>query len=120
MIVEFIHNLELVGYLVMVEGRMPGLRIPFHQGVTFIGKFRVGTEFKNPEQLVGITEAAQIWIRYEDGRCWVTDATSTNLTSVFDHEPPTRLSTMRWMTENGTRYSLPMNCAIYGKWRIEF
>lgn len=119
MIVEFTHNLEPVGYLVMVEGRMPGLRIPFHQGVTFIGKSR--TEFKNPEQLVGIVEAAQIYIRYEDGRCWVTDASSTNQTSVFDHELPHQavydaLDDRAWyevFPADELRH-------IYGKWRVEF
>jgi len=121
MIVEFTHSEEPVGHLVMVEGRMPGLRIPFHEGVTFIGRTRCATEFKNPEQLAGIVEAAQIWIRYDDGRCWVTDATSTNPTSVFDHELPFQafedaLDDRQWYEV------FPMDELrhIYGTWRIEF
>ena len=72
-----------IGYLEMVKGYAVGTRLPFHVGITFIGRQKYACEFRDAEQLRHIVEGAQICLRADNSGCFVTDATSTNPTTVI-------------------------------------
>ena len=130
MTIEFAQPCRIAGHLEQIEGQHVGVRIPFRYGITFIGSSRACSEYLHPEQLRGIIEAAQIYIKMDEG-CAITDATSTNSSSLTRRLPSkegetvieipyeafdTELDDRRWMRV----YPEDVLCHVYGRWRFSF
>ncbi len=69
---------NVVGSLVSVLGGHAGTRLRLRRGVTFIGRQRGLCEYLDRDSLAGVVEAAQVYVRVDGRRVFVTDATSTN------------------------------------------
>ncbi len=79
---QFLREREIVGWLEQVAGWNVGVCLPLCDGITFIGRDPARCEFRERQALAGIVEGAQIFLRVRGDRCWVTDATSTNATTL--------------------------------------
>jgi len=84
---EFSKAREVRGHLVQVVGRHVGVRLPLHAGITHVGRGTEGRcEYRNREGLRGVVEQSQVLVKADAGRFWVTDATSTNPTTLVRRE----------------------------------
>lgn len=78
----FKDNLKAIAYLEKVHGSHIGLKLPLHEGINFIGRAENRCEYNNRDELLGIIEAAQFYIRM-DKEISITDATSTYQSKIF-------------------------------------
>ena len=144
---SFHHKLPAVGYLELLAHHAstqqvkPAVRLPFHSGTTFMGREEGLCEFEPRAELQGIVEASQVWMRMGAESCAVTDATSTNLTTLvradssaaylannqdlvvpnhiveIQHESfDTPLQDRCWTPV----FSGDLLCHVYGIWRVVF
>ena len=74
---------KMIGWLDFQSMDMTA-QLPLHKGINHIGKgLEDLCEYNERNQLRGIVEQSQVLIRIEPKRCWITDATSTNQTTVI-------------------------------------
>ena len=130
----FTRPARVSGALELTDGSRAGLRLPLREGLTFVGRAIGRCEYDERTALAGVVEAAQVFVRVEGGRVWVTDATSTNQSVIerradagtvdgektgevetLPHEPfATPLSSRRWVElqpGDVLRHA-------YGRWRV--
>jgi len=77
---------EVIGWLDF-QSMDTTAQIPLHKGINHIGKgLEDFCEYNERNQLRGIVEQSQVLIRIDPEGCWITDATSTNQTTLVQGE----------------------------------